>query len=1234
MLFVSVAIFFHYMVQGRMFQIAFLRRSVRNVLVFRCRRLYKTLRKTLLDKNVNGAMKKADDEARLTCAARARNFLLGTSVIVSVSIVFGVIWTMQAIFFNAFILWRSTIAQALQSFLNDEFVLRLREWVSSFAFIWIGIEALVRVLCFPIEVIIGLLEKLRVDQILGNLNVTCSGSIAPIQLVFDVYIVGMIVTIVQSEFLLISLARKKLNLYYLETFAAPDFRRRVVGDFMTLFMSLGLAGVIDTTALYKAFLRYLMTLLVIAAFFPVHSHTEACSATPPLGFDTALANLATACAYLFMYPTFYTIGRVCSPSSINKGLNSIILRHLAVKWPAFEAFVAEDTRVNTEMLEESRGKYRLALQRLFSLLSFDMWIAEVDLQAIRLVKRCSQLEFNDEATSKPHTTCVESTWGFLLKRVKCCCGPSPDSPPKDEEAAIDEAMHTEPLWMRLWRALKRSGSAAWFVVRFVLYDFLVSPCVEAAVEPFDDELDAANDQKDKTLDVEGAPQVQQPSFNKSVFWLLEHAVESGGQGVSIEADDETSQGGGISLANLEPVLDVIVEDDSREATEAADMRAGKDGGVKKEFRRLVEYDVPAYADAMKFAWEDWVEYYAAWPWPFDATAPSPTLWFWPFALVALVLIGSGPGIVFSRRGLKSLVRVLDKYLSLAQVVLGVWDKANADTYEVHKKIEDYCHLDNDTLQSEYDAAPHHADEKALEAAATEAAPAESPSPNKGPERQFELPPASNEFRENYDAMLRIVAGSLLNDPEPEQVEQLEEKRKREIAPTLRSRFLMLLKERNKAGDWTAVRSGDGRLRAVELLERFFDKGIARKWVSVDDVDELGDEMSKLLQSERAPSYPETFYAAIQNALIPESEPAAQYEREPLYHLGSTQQRDAFYTHFERCLQAVHLPMLNKKEIAWRVADDERRGMIDYQNMIGGMISTRAILFQIIQGGAFITVFASYLAATPFALLDEPVERRERAAILRRQLGTLREEKIMESAPRRQALARQSSKQGSNRTLSSPDPLPNDSTEPLQPYSYTVQCELVFPGCRRQDDLAKFQELQEMLVDRCVQQTSGWRSDQLCRLRETVEKRSLAYAHQDQADAALISSKDFLDLFVKADGETLAAKMPVVITISSASDADFQVSEHRSHLSEKLTALLEQTQARYVKPQVLRVIKDVSDYVSLSRGFLCFFGLAQFITINVLYASVSNPRIPVKGVLYFIGGSQAFLQSFQFSPDLS
>lgn len=51
-LLVAIVIFYVYMVQGRMFQIAFVRRRVRKVLVSQCRVFYKKMRKTLLDHHV------------------------------------------------------------------------------------------------------------------------------------------------------------------------------------------------------------------------------------------------------------------------------------------------------------------------------------------------------------------------------------------------------------------------------------------------------------------------------------------------------------------------------------------------------------------------------------------------------------------------------------------------------------------------------------------------------------------------------------------------------------------------------------------------------------------------------------------------------------------------------------------------------------------------------------------------------------------------------------------------------------------------------------------------------------------------------------------------------------------------------------------------------------------------------------------------------------------------------
>ena len=65
-------------------------------------------------------------------------------------------------------------------------------------------------------------------------------------------------------------------------------------------------------------------------------------------------------------------------------------------------------------------------------------------------------------------------------------------------------------------------------------------------------------------------------------------------------------------------------------------------------------------------------------------------------------------------------------------------------------------------------------------------------------------------------------------------------------------------------------------------------------------------------------------------------------------------------------------------------------------------------------------------------------------------------------------------------------------------------------------------------------------------------------------------------------------------------------------------LVRQQEARYVKPRLLRTIKDISDFFSLSRSFLHFFALAQYLSSTVLYGSVVNKFVKFKEVLTFIG----------------
>lgn len=1349
----AIVIFYVYMVQGRMFQIAFLRRRVRKVLVSQCRMLYKKMRKNLLDhhvvvekrvdedqkeknedhdqdpatanqqvqenQNVGQVKEKADSNAdavaekaklasqlKLKKAWRGFRFLLGSGFIVVFCIIFGyrtftactlsekymyasnrihsyqyyilymtcsVLWTMQAIFFNAFILWRSTISQAIERFLNEEFIVQLRGWVSSLGWILLGIEPLVRVLFYPILAVVSFLENLRVDQILGNLNVTCNGSIAPIRLVFDVYIFGMVIIIIQSEFLLISLARKKLNLFYLETFASPDFRSRVIGNVLSLITSLGAAYAIDTTALYKAFLRYLMTLLAIAIYFPAHPYTEACSATPPLGFDTALACLATVCAYLFMYPTWYTIGRICTPSSIDKGLKSILLRGLEEMSPSFKKFISAIVMKNNEELDNPSGKIRLAIQRFFSIISFDLWVAHLDCLAIGVVKICGEVKFKDP-DPPDDTPYFERVIKWIMSVRQWPKNPT-------TEGILLDSRWKRTLWGFFWGL----GVAVWHglrIVLFVLYDFFLSPCLEAATAPFEEEHQSGSG----SVKVPTAEASALHHFDRSVFVMLELGeepdAESAGSSVTTDQIHIHVDAGSVKIGQMQECrieANAILKSQSI----SPDVRAEH---LEDQFKRLNMYDVPSYMEAIKLAWTDWM-----------GTDRDKLAWYWRvLEPLALILIASGPGIVCTQKGLQSLVRIVDKYLSLAQVVLGVWDENNSHAYEIHEKIDEYCNLNNATLATEYDAPLQ---EKESDFAAPEAA----------LKRLRELLQACNkdqkaiqrsqadhiDFRPHYDAMLKAVTAGLWTDratfkqklEERLKMEETEPGKKKDIdweklhagSDKPRSLIQIFMEEI----DWTKRKAGDGDsvLRAVALIELFFSKGIQQKWVSVLAVDELGFEIDALLGApdKKGPSKKDgdthvvSYLVRVASRAAAAIAPSAsesetkQEKNSPMSSLGAAE-RQEFFKHFESCLEALHLPMLKKEEVEWRLVDEEREDMSDYQSMLGGMLSTRAILFQIIQGGAFFSVFASYLAITPLLLMDDAVDIKQREAILREQLFNKAKGEEVRDDQDRPGLSRQTSGPGLIRSLS--NTAASQVLDLSEPYSYTVLCDLVISEplvpeedgidnllarlldwllqgrevqnldqqdfltrqliwlrklCKHQDYKTR---MQNRLLARCVKMTSTWSVARLQRFRQTVENhvqmRSL------DGHVAEMSGSDVLEAIGTTGGQTLAAKLPAIVEINFESDDGFSVKSQPNPcpLSKELTKLMKMTQARYVKPQLLRTIKDVSDFFSLSRSLGYFFGLSQFCAITVLFASVVNPLVPVRGVLYFIGKR---LSQFYFFP---
>jgi len=609
---------------------------------------------------------------------------------------------------------------------------------------------------------------------------------------------------------------------------------------------------------------------------------------------------------------------------------------------------AQANNKNLEVLATRSSWWEKRFVRLASLFSGDLWVAQVDNKGIQLVEACSNVTF----------------------------GPAQSSKGKSKKDSSSDA----------------SSSSKWEIGNFLLHVFssLASllcsytciTCIQVFKEPYPD---LEKDRPEKL-----APLDQLPVFiisenvvgkklsdeeKRELVWFAEiksqerkearekllAAKENVGkakakkqdQGVdandfnceaceTLDADNVYKFLEGVAVAVAQsltpasatddaalPGIEVQVDDNNNnDANDEEGQSRPKNSELdqaQREFEETYEYDVPAYLQATLQAWCDLAEVAMA---PFECNdddfswTHSNTLaavvcnWL---KLVALLFIGVvlyalcfvGPGQLLTVRGRTNLMRVLDKYLSLFQVVLGVWDRESCNTYDLHSKVESYCRLDNSDLDSEYYRIHDEktGDDERLSLAELSA--------------HYEYQktnPGHNPFRRSYDVLLRTIRNSYDGD------------RAAAVAALLGKRKML---------------TADKEFDAIDVVESFFRRSFRKKWVSEGEILELFERLQNLLGVDV-------------NLLVSEGD----LKDDPLVKDtygevtlsdGKTVVKPDFprgvssHTFVSAFIDAVvhaNLQVLTEEQGKRRVESDRNEACADYSELIAGLISTRAILFQI------------------------------------------------------------------------------------------------------------------------------------------------------------------------------------------------------------------------------------------------------------------------------------------------
>ncbi len=328
----NVLFFFEYFVHGRCHRISFLRKKrVTERLVNEARalspQLYYFAQRAEVDKE-------RDTTFRLL---KTWSFLLQAFLISFLFIFAFFVGTLFSMFFKSLIIWKDL---NINLDLNIDFISHLADLIDEFArFLhapWL------KQFFIPIEFIFQIFASLNIN--LEAINITCEGASAPLELFFNLIIIGICVVIIESDFQLFRvLTFNSLTDVFLLSARQPAYKSWVYHEkgAKTIPSSKGKYAYNATIMLtlvvralsgfnfFQAFMQFLMTFVTIKKFTQdngVHASSIACNQVPEfIDYDHYIAFLSSYTAYIMIIPMIYEIANILVPGTPSSNVDVLLI---------------------------------------------------------------------------------------------------------------------------------------------------------------------------------------------------------------------------------------------------------------------------------------------------------------------------------------------------------------------------------------------------------------------------------------------------------------------------------------------------------------------------------------------------------------------------------------------------------------------------------------------------------------------------------------------------------------------------------------------------------------------------------------------------------------------------------------------------------------------------------------------------------------------------------------------
>ena len=299
-----------YVSHGRFRRVAFLRRfRALNLVLYEVRNVESTLYDHIREFHVHDML-----------AVPVKSFFRQIKTIIWLSTTFIIILVMAAAYYVLSmikVLFDAMIVMKNAQVPETGFLNKLEEIKAAFVSLNLGPVA---VLLSPFAAFMGFLSTLSID--LDTVEVTCVGAQAPAELLVNCAVLGLIISILESDFALYqTMVFERLNVKMLRAFFT--YKLKVSRQFLSIIGCI-IAVIVCELRPIEKLLQFILSLLNFSSFvsheqyFLAHAKTDTCdNVDGASNIDSLLAFSTSALFWYMMAPAVYTLSSVCVPHGDN-----------------------------------------------------------------------------------------------------------------------------------------------------------------------------------------------------------------------------------------------------------------------------------------------------------------------------------------------------------------------------------------------------------------------------------------------------------------------------------------------------------------------------------------------------------------------------------------------------------------------------------------------------------------------------------------------------------------------------------------------------------------------------------------------------------------------------------------------------------------------------------------------------------------------------------------------------